>query len=44
MKVVNDESGSRFIWTAEIEPDDLGPTIEAALEGGAQALKARLEE
>ena len=44
MRVVDDETGSRFIWTAEIEPDDLGPTIEAALEGGTQALKTRLEE
>jgi hypothetical protein len=43
MKVMDDGTGSRFIWTAEIEPGDLGPTIEAALEGGTQALKARLE-
>ena len=44
MEVVADGTGSRFIWTAQVEPDDLGPTIEAALEGGAQALKARLED
>ena len=43
MKVTDDGIGSRFIWTAEIEPADLGPMIEAALRGGAQALKARLE-
>jgi uncharacterized protein YndB with AHSA1/START domain len=34
---------SRFVWTADLLPDGLSPTIEAMMNDGADALKAVME-
>lgn len=37
------QSGSRFVWTADLLPDEVAPVIEAAMEQAMPIIKATLE-
>jgi hypothetical protein len=42
-EIVEDGAGSRVIWTCDLLPDSVAPTIEAMMEQGAQAMKRTLD-
>jgi hypothetical protein len=37
------EGRSRFVWVADLLPDELGPTVSGLMEQGAVAMKRHLE-
>ena len=37
------ESGSRFVWTVDLLPDDLEPTVSGLVERGLATIKTTLE-
>jgi Polyketide cyclase / dehydrase and lipid transport len=43
MLVVGEGDGCRFVWTHDVEPDDLAPGIQAAMDRGAEVVKGTLE-
>jgi len=42
-EIVADGDGSRVVWTCDLLPDSVAPTIEAMMENGAQAMKRTLD-
>ena len=38
-----DEPGTRFVWTTDVLPDELGAPIAELMEAGLSAIKANLE-
>jgi len=43
-QVFADEAGgSRFVWTADLLPNDLGPAVDEMMDGGIAAIKKTLE-
>ncbi len=42
-QVFEDGSGSRFVWTVDFLPDDMAPMQGAAMDAGAQAMRAALD-
>jgi carbon monoxide dehydrogenase subunit G len=43
MQVVGEGEGCRFVWTHDVDPDDLAPGIQAAMEHGAEVVRRTLE-
>ena len=42
-QVFEDGSGSRFVWTVDFLPDEMAPMQGAAMDAGAQAMRAALD-
>lgn len=42
MQVVQDGDGSRFRWTRDVRPDELGPGFRASMERGAEVIRRTL--
>jgi hypothetical protein len=42
-QIVEDPDGVRFVWTTDVLPDDLAPTIAGLMDAGIAAIKLTLE-
>jgi hypothetical protein len=42
-QVIEDTDGTRFVWTTDVLPDDLAPTIAGFMDAGIAAIKLTLE-
>jgi hypothetical protein len=42
-QVIEDPDGTRFVWTTDVLPDDLGPTIADLMDAGIAAIRRTLE-
>ena len=42
-QIIDDAGGTRFVWTTDVLPDDLAPTIAALMDAGIAAIKSTLE-
>jgi hypothetical protein len=42
-KIVEDGDGTRFVWTTDVLPDDVAPTIAGLMDAGIAAIKSTLE-
>jgi hypothetical protein len=43
MQVLSEGAGSRFVWTRDLRPDELGPGFQAAMDRGAEVIRRTLE-
>lgn len=43
-EVLADGSGSRIVWTADLLPDEVAPTIDGMMDAGAAAMKRTLDQ
>ena len=42
-QIIEDADGTRFVWTTDVLPDDLAPTIAGLMDAGIAAIKSTLE-
>ena len=42
-QIIEDAAGTRFVWTTDVLPDDLAPTIAGLMDAGIAAIKLTLE-
>jgi hypothetical protein len=42
-QIIEDADGTRFIWTTDVLPDALAPTIAGLMDAGIAAIKSTLE-
>jgi hypothetical protein len=42
-QIIEDADGTRFVWTTDVLPDELAPTIAALMDAGIAAIKSTLE-
>jgi Polyketide cyclase / dehydrase and lipid transport len=42
-QIIEDTEGTRFVWTTDVLPDDLAPTIAGLMDAGIAAIKFTLE-
>jgi hypothetical protein len=42
-QIVEDGDGTRFVWTTDVLPDDIAPTIAGLMDAGIAAIKFTLE-
>ena len=42
-QIIDDATGTRFVWTTDVLPDDLAPTIASLMDAGIAAIKSTLE-
>ena len=42
-QIIEDADGTRFVWTTDVLPDDLAPTIAGLMDVGIAAIKSTLE-
>jgi hypothetical protein len=42
-EIVADGAGSRVVWTCDLLPDSVAPTIEAMMDDGARAMRQTLD-
>jgi len=42
-QIIDDAAGTRFVWTTDVLPDDLAPTIAGLMDAGIAAIKDTLE-
>ena len=42
-QIVDDARGTRFVWTTDVLPDDVAPTVAELMDAGLAAIKATLE-
>jgi hypothetical protein len=42
-QIVDDAGGTRFVWTTDVLPDHLAPTIAALMDAAISAIKSTLE-
>jgi Polyketide cyclase / dehydrase and lipid transport len=42
-QIIEDADGTRFVWTTDVLPDGLAPTIAALMDAGIAAIKSTLE-
>jgi len=42
-QIIEDPEGTRFVWTTDVLPDDLAPTIAGLMDVGIAAIKLTLE-
>jgi hypothetical protein len=43
-QALDDPAGTRVVWIADFLPDDAAPGIEAAMQAGAEAMRAALDK
>jgi Polyketide cyclase / dehydrase and lipid transport len=42
-QIIEDRDGTRFVWTTDVLPDELAPTIAGLMDAGIAAIKFTLE-
>ena len=42
-QIIEDAGGTRFVWTTDVLPDDVAPTIAAFMDTGIAAIRRTLE-
>ena len=42
-QIIEDAGGTRFVWTTDVLPDDLAPTIAGLMDAGLAAIRSTLE-
>jgi hypothetical protein len=43
MQALSEGAGSRFVWTRDLRPDELGPGFQTAMDRGAEVIRRTLE-
>jgi|EndMetStandDraft_8_1072994.scaffolds.fasta_scaffold126238_2 hypothetical protein len=42
-QIIEDAEGTRFVWTTDVLPDDLAPTLAGLMDAGITAIRSTLE-